>query len=868
MPKKKEKSLAVALSAHAERRKGKIKEAKKLAKKSLSLKDDTSGDGWHSAYRCLARIGWDSGNHMEAEKYYVKALEHQRSQDPISIIGLVGALDDLAIVEYYSGSRDVASKMRLEALKLAEENEIPDAALLRRLRRRVAQSYQSEGYLEEAEIMYLECRPDPEDSVEDHISWNNAMALLFEDKGEIYESAKWTDKVVSILDDHLDAEGLATALGNATQTRIDLGHYKEAASHLWRLRKICKQDQKLASHLSLHDVRISLLIKRKRYNAALKVVQSSERLLIEADSEIEIPLERRALQVMLLRQKGNLKEAAKLGNYYLPEKFELDHSALSLLLEVAHLNILLREFRKAVELLEQAFLLDLGGDTHVRKWRIFSLLAEVAHHEDKDQASILLGKFALGFFKVALRDLDGGELESWLQPRLQTYDRILNRLTLAGREPEAVRLQLRRNTEVARSLRNTIKFDKELSDIPIRPDEADIWQRYHRLNHLAIPQVSEIDDAQLESYQIDAKYLLDEILNESFVKQRSNELCINSLEYKGDHPQLAFLQSENTIVGVLNISCEEIIFEVKQDPEEIAGDIRNLRNAIQNTNEDWLTPSRNLYDALIKPIAEKLENETHLGIVGSGFTGIIPFPALFDGEKFLIETTALYIKSGREDIFSTEASKKIWKAAAFATTYGNELPEAVIEAREVAEETSGEDYIEGEFTLALLKDALSDGINLLHLATHFDYRAGMPDRSHLLFGYGKWYSISELINAEIDLSNIELLVLSGCETGISDSLDIGIEGLAGQMQALGANKVIATLWKVRDSAARDFMKRFYDALFLFPDSDPILSLAAAQVSAIRAYHLNQSSNSSHRGIGTETSTRQQFDWAGFAIFVP
>lgn len=55
---------------------------------------------------------------------------------------------------------------------------------------------------------------------------------------------------------------------------------------------------------------------------------------------------------------------------------------------------------------------------------------------------------------------------------------------------------------------------------------------------------------------------------------------------------------------------------------------------------------------------------------------------------------------------------------------------------------------------------------------------------------------------EYDFSAIELLVLAACETGVSDSLDIGIEGIAGLAQAKGARTVVHRYGKCRIQVPR------------------------------------------------------------------
>lgn len=68
--------------------------------------------------------------------------------------------------------------------------------------------------------------------------------------------------------------------------------------------------------------------------------------------------------------------------------------------------------------------------------------------------------------------------------------------------------------------------------------------------------------------------------------------------------------------------------------------------------------------------------------------------------------------------------------------------------------------------------------------------------------------------AELDLHNVELATLSACETGLGQSAGgEGLLGLQRSFQSAGAKTVVASLWKVSDSATKELMVRFYSNLW-------------------------------------------------------
>ncbi len=66
--------------------------------------------------------------------------------------------------------------------------------------------------------------------------------------------------------------------------------------------------------------------------------------------------------------------------------------------------------------------------------------------------------------------------------------------------------------------------------------------------------------------------------------------------------------------------------------------------------------------------------------------------------------------------------------------------------------------------------------------------------------------------AQLNLSNTELVVLSGCQTGLGDiGGREGIFGLTRGFKLAGVNHIIASLWSVTDSETTEFMSAFYES---------------------------------------------------------
>lgn len=69
-----------------------------------------------------------------------------------------------------------------------------------------------------------------------------------------------------------------------------------------------------------------------------------------------------------------------------------------------------------------------------------------------------------------------------------------------------------------------------------------------------------------------------------------------------------------------------------------------------------------------------------------------------------------------------------------------------------------------------------------------------------------------------DLSNVNLVVLSACNTALGDFSPEGVSGLRLAFKMAGAHSILMTLGRVDDKATAFFMKEFYQKLFSCQDT--------------------------------------------------
>lgn len=263
---------------------------------------------------------------------------------------------------------------------------------------------------------------------------------------------------------------------------------------------------------------------------------------------------------------------------------------------------------------------------------------------------------------------------------------------------------------------------------------------------------------------------------------------------------------------------------IESEEPSLNGHIDALLKGLRTPSADVRPQARALYDLLLAPVADALataETETLL-VQGDRRLRYVPFAALWDGRQWLVERYA--------PVFHTAASERLrrgdaqgWSVDAFGSSTGDAAAElealpGVIDELDAIVRLDEDDqsgvfpgkvYLDDTFTKEALFEAAS-GTPVLHIASHFMLRPGNDAQSELLLGAGERITLRDLRQSGLDLSGVELLTLSACDTALAGSAN-GIEidglGLVGQRQ--GAHSVIASLWTVNDRSTAQLMQDFY-----------------------------------------------------------
>lgn len=271
-------------------------------------------------------------------------------------------------------------------------------------------------------------------------------------------------------------------------------------------------------------------------------------------------------------------------------------------------------------------------------------------------------------------------------------------------------------------------------------------------------------------------------------------------------------------------------YSVPITSEVLTKEVRLFRRTVEKrTTLEYLSPSQQIYDWLIRPLESELIRQKiqTLVFVPDGVLRTIPFSALHDGKSFLIQqyaiamTPGLYLTDPRPlnlEKIRTLAGGLITSVQGFPS-----LPYVRDEVDSIRTLFQADQLINEEFRMGLLEQELRESrYGVLHIATHGKFSTDASDSFLLTFdGKLTMDKLDQLIGLfRFRQDPLELLTLSACQTAVGD--DKAALGLAGVAIKAGARSALATLWFINDEASAELIAEFYRQL-----RDPSVSKAVA-----------------------------------------
>jgi len=252
--------------------------------------------------------------------------------------------------------------------------------------------------------------------------------------------------------------------------------------------------------------------------------------------------------------------------------------------------------------------------------------------------------------------------------------------------------------------------------------------------------------------------------------------------------------------------------------------LHTFAELVRAASEDHL---QTLYRALIMPVRHLLQCR-RLIIVPHGFLHRLPFHALFDGARYLIDDYSVsYAPSA--SVYYLCSKTKTGRSVVKSTVIGVPDPRAPHIGEEVsavaAHLPKASVFMGPEATVDQLRKAAKDS-RFLHIATHGEFRTDNPMFSSIRLA-DSFLSVYDFYDFHL---RAELVTLSGCGTGLS-VVTSGDEllGLVRGLLYSGTRAVLLTLWDVNDQSTADFMKLFYAKMAVTNDKSDALRQAVQEL---------------------------------------
>jgi CHAT domain-containing protein len=567
----------------------------------------------------------------------------------------------------------------------------------------------------------------------------------------------------------------------------------------------------------------------------------------------------------------------------------------------------LGQYAKALEFYQQALAIVKEIGYKPLEGTNLSNIAFLLETQNQPELAIVFYKQSVNVTEAIRKDLrvlPKEQQQSFTQTVAGRYRRLADLLLKQDRVLEAQRvLDLLKLQELDDYLRNVRGNNNTAQGLPNLPPEQQTWTSYEAILNKAMEigkELTQLRQIKPENRTAEQEQRIAQLVNvqqkivedfNNFIespevlalveqlspKVRKGDLLNNLEQLIGLQDNLRNLQQKAVLLYPLILDDRiELILTTPDSPpirrtvqvpkQQLNETIAAFRSALQNPTSDAKIPAQQLYNWLIKPLEAELKAADAQTIIYAPDAQLpyIPLAALYDGQQWLVQRYRINnITAASLTDLNTKPQRQMQVlAGAFATgrynfTVGGEsfdfagLPFAGTEVENLAKTVpTTTKFIDTAFTPEVTVPKMDD-YTVVHLATHAAFVVGTPDDSFILFGNGERITLRDM--QKWSLKNVDLVVLSACETGLGGKLGNGEEilGLGYQMQRAGARAAIASLWTVDDGGTQVLMNAFYANLNK-SDTTKAEALRQAQIALITG---DSTALGKDRGLGVEERDR-------------
>ena len=355
------------------------------------------------------------------------------------------------------------------------------------------------------------------------------------------------------------------------------------------------------------------------------------------------------------------------------------------------------------------------------------------------------------------------------------------------------------------------------SAIAVRDED---WDRFLEQKDF-IEAVNQVEQHWERDYE---NYFDENLADFSVTAEGIAETLSNISQQTGTKPAVIWIwpRAEQMQLVLITPGKKPEIYSITDaDKPQLMNTVRRLNVEITNPRRrnttSYLEPAQKLHEWMVKPLEPTLEREgidTIMFCLGIGLR-TLPLAALHDGKNFLIEKYAL-TRIPAFNLIDTNYNKiKNAEILAMGASEFKELeplPAVPIEINKITRFVwEGNALMNQDFTVNNLQEQRQKkSYEIVHLATHAEFRPGKPERSYIQFWNDEQIGLDEIEKLKLNDPPVELLVLSACRTALGDEqAELGFAGLTVKS---GVRSALASLWNVSDIGTLALMTEFYQHL--------------------------------------------------------
>jgi len=294
---------------------------------------------------------------------------------------------------------------------------------------------------------------------------------------------------------------------------------------------------------------------------------------------------------------------------------------------------------------------------------------------------------------------------------------------------------------------------------------------------------------------------------------------------------MAFVAQAGTISAV---RCLSHASEIGPLVDKLLYQLRaGVRSADQRSLRAVKTLSRALHDVLIRPIIDELPavaSASRLVVVPFGPLHALPFAALFDGERYLIERFEIQTAPSASIACADRLCRTPRSTRPLVVAVADEQAPLIDREADLLAQSGTSDVLRGsDATIARVREDVR-GRSMLHFACHGRFIGALPNASGIRLADG-WMPLRDIVDLDLDA---EVVFLAGCETA-RNAIDSGDElaGISRAFLAAGARSLVAGLWSVRDQAALEISTLFHREFSA--GARPSAALRAAALASLKKW---------------------------------